>query len=410
MLLDSHVGQDLSAEGVGIAGGQTVAAWADGRGVFAAVRRGGGQFGSLQQLSRFPVINDDTRLLATDRRGDAIVAWQRSNRAGFNGSLFVSFKNAAGRFGAAHRIARNVAYADVSMDERGDATIVWKQVAAAGRPSGLDTVERRTDGRYGSIQEVAHGLVQTPSVAVDGSDQALLVWAAGSLSHPALLGAEREPGGRFGVPFTIVGGDQGGDSPQAAIDDAGEGFVAWEGPSDGASQGNPFRYVNVASVRVGVDATGPAVPLRSPLLANPADDLLELAVNPRGDALVSWRAYKRRTSSLAVVTARGHVGGEFGVPQAVGITYNGGASDAAIGPTGAAIVSWDSLTAPIRAAFAEDPSERFGPASALSPRRDNAAEPAVAIGSHGRAIVSWWDLGPSRPTSRSASRLYASLR
>jgi hypothetical protein len=128
--------------------------------------------GSVQRITGARIANVETRLLVVDARGDAVIAWETrplpKPTAGElpPGTLYVAYRDAGGRFGVPHRIARRTEGADVGIDARGAVTIAWDQAAAHGHKASLEVVQRRRDGRYSTATRVAHGAVIGLSLAV----------------------------------------------------------------------------------------------------------------------------------------------------------------------------------------------------------------------------------------------------
>jgi hypothetical protein len=396
-VLDPNVAA-VRASAVQTAAGQTVAAWAGTTGVFAAVARGDRRFDTPVRLSRDSISDDQAQLLATDRRGDAIVVWQHEYSGNPSpGSLFASYRPAGGSFGPVARVARDTGAAAVAMDGRGDATIAWEQLRGHSRPEAIDVVERRANGRYGRVQQVVRGPVALGGLAVNASDQAVLVWQSGQLPPGALLAAARPAGGTFGPSVQLVSSGVGAIEPQVGLDDAGAARVVWEGPYDGAGSGTPFTNVEAMSLRVGGLEPGAIQPVLTPGLGQLGDPGPLLSVDPHGDALVVWQNLTRDGNTVKIVVARSRAGHPFTVGHAVGTSYPGGNFDATIGPNGDAIVSWESLTQPIHTVIARTISAPFGPATAVGSPREDSAAPAVTIDSGEHATVVWWDLGPARP-------------
>lgn len=205
----------------------------------------------------------------------------------------------------------------------------------------------------------------------------------------------RPAGGSFGSPVELVTEQQGAYAPEDGIDDRGSAWIAWEGPFDGASAGLPFAHVEVTSVGVGATVPGPVEVLRTPGLGQLGGFGPLLEVDPRGDAIAVWQNLTRNGGTVKIAVARRAAGGPWGTARPVGNSYNGGNFAAAIGPTGQAIVAWDSLVSPVQAVIAESPAGALGRATRVAPTRENSAAPEVTIDARGRGTAVWWDLGSS---------------
>lgn len=387
--LSGDTGQ-TSFSAVQTGAGQAVAAWAGSAGVFAAMAGADRRFGKPQRLTRHSIANDFASLLAMDRRGDALVMWQQQYSGNPSpGSLWVSYRRADQRFGHVRRIATNVGYGEMAIDAQGNTTIAWQQLGR-GDSAQVDVVERKADGRYGAIQVIADHSLGLAGLAVNGSGQAVMLLQT---NHGGLLAATRPANGRFGTPIEIVSSKLQASSPAVTIDNSGVATIAWDGPFDpGASNDLPYAHLEVTTLGARATAPAPVQIVREPGLGAINTGPI-LAEDPRGDAILVWQTATSDDSVKPyVVVARRVAGHQFKNARRVAISYEGGNLDAAIGPTGAAIVSWDSLTLPVSAVIAASPTQGFARASAVAPSRENSAAPSAAIGSSRQATLVWWDL------------------
>ena len=393
-VLKADVGRAVSDLGVDVGSSQTVAAWASGRGVFAAVAGVNGRFGVPQRLSGIGVGDDTAQVLAADARGDALVLWQRSHPrirgGGVAGPLFAAYRRAGERFGRARRIARDALDGLVALDGRGNAVIAWDQRTGPGRRGTIDVVDRYADGRYGPVRVIASGGVLLSGLAVDPAGQAVVVWESGAFPAVGIQAATCQPGGHFSAPVSIVSTSVGGETPAAGIDDAGQAFIAWDGPFDDASMGEPYRHVKVTRLTVGATAPGATQTLLTPTLGR-LDGPPQISVDGAGDSVVAWQNTTRDGGTEKIVVARSTRGHPFTQPIAIATSYFGGNFDSTIGPDGQAAIAWDSLTRPVRAVIAASPTSPFGHAAEMTTRRDS-AEPALAVGPRRRVLGIWWDL------------------
>jgi hypothetical protein len=397
----------LSDSAGAIAAGQRVVAWEGNTGVWAAVLRTGGAT-SLQRITSAKIANVETRLLAMDARGDAVIAWEtrplpKPTGNGLPpGTLYLAYRRAGGLFGRPHQVARRTEGADVGIDARGEVTIVWRQAAARDHATSLEAVQRGRAGGYSSAVPVARGAVVEFSLAVDGRGDALLGWEQGSLVSPALHYATREQGGTFKPAVDLVSARQGASDLDVGIDAHGHSLVTWEGPYDGAPAGNPYRRVNVSSVDI--DAARPGRPerLRTPGHGQLGDLGPEVVVDPRGDAAVIWDTDFQRKSGPRIEVARRRAGHAFAATKQIGTGDIGGGLSAAIGPSGALLVAWEHNFV-IKASLATSAQAPLGKPVSLSSSQRGAAEPAVAIDRRGRGLALWQDLGPSQPAGRGST-------
>jgi len=387
--------------GVQMASSHAVAAWADRRGVFAAVAGVGGRFGAPQQLSHVGELDDLSQILATDARGDALVLWQRPYHDdpvhSLRGSLFAAFRRAGGEFGKPRLIARDALDGYVGMDGHGNAVIAWDHATSRSGPVMIDVVDRHADGQYGGVTALASDARRLGGLAENAAGQAVIVWNSGSPWDTGIEAETRQPGGRFTAPMSIVPASVGGEVGSVGIDSMGQALIAWEGPNDGASSGNPFVHAQVTTLKVGATAPRRTQTLLTPSLGQLGDNPPQIDVDDVGDAVVAWENETLSGRQSKIVVARNARGGPFAAPEVVGTSYLGGNFDLAIGPAGQAIIAWDSLTAPVHAVIAASPTSPYGRAASFGNR--GSVEPAVTVGPHGRALTLWWDTSPPWPVS-----------
>jgi hypothetical protein len=191
----------------------------------------------------------------------------------------------------------------------------------------------------------------------------------------ALEASVRPAGGRFGRPATLARGGQVG-SPAVAVNARGDAVVAWH---DG-----PFSEPRVlARLRPAGGELGPPVEL-----ARSSGGASRVAIDPSGEALVTWR----ERDSTRLLGAFGRPGSGFATPAP--IADGVGSYDIALAPGGEAVAVWGTGTGAggdVRAAV-RPPGGAFGP-----PRRigdGGGATPfavLVDVDGTGAAIAAWRD-------------------
>src|SRR5918998_4868547 len=145
----------------------------------------------------------------------------------------------------------------------------------------------------------------TPTVAVDRQGDAVLAWEACDARLPACDGrVQLRTRGRGGAPGPIINASDPGAvpaQPEVAIDDDGDGIVAWQ-------QHDPRSNWRIAARRFGPRGTPGRLLVLSP--AAPIANSPQVAVTPRGRALVAWTEYRAGTWYTVTrrVSARGVAG------------------------------------------------------------------------------------------------------
>lgn len=385
-----------------VGGGHTLAAWEGNTGVWAAVSAASGGF-KKQRLSPVHTANVITSLLEANARGDAVAAWEtralpRPTGHGLPpGALYVDYRRAGERFARPQRIAERTEGAVLGIDRRGDVWILWRQLARGHLPAGVYLMRHGRDGHDGPVRRVLSGRVLSFALLVNASGDLGLVWEQGGLASPALMCETASTGSGFGPALTLVSAQQGAGPFDAEIDSSGALTIAWEGPYDGATSGMPYQAVNVTTLNASGTAIAATQQLGDQLGGQLGDDGIRLVVNGRGDAIAVWDVYPSRTGAgERLVVSRRSGGAPFAPARELGPTDIAGGFDAAIAPTGAGVVTWQSNYR-IKAALTRGPTEPLQKPSTISAIGQASAAPTAAITPNGKARVLWQGLGPDQP-------------
>jgi hypothetical protein len=220
-----------------------------------------------------------------------------------------------------------------AINRRGRSLVAWNNL----HYRDLFVAAGDSRGRFGRATRLSRtGAVRAVAIADDGT--AIVLWED---RGPSVMAAVRSPGGRFGRPQRISGTPRGEFySPVVAFDRRGNALVAWTLAFRGrASQ------VEVVS-RPARGRFGPRSSLGTGLG-------VRIALNARGDAVVSWTQdvwtdgkvpvpYSR--TSVAQVAVR-RAGRRFGAPVTVSGTPTF-ATTAAISPKGTVAAAWERANGP----------------------------------------------------------------
>lgn len=295
--------------------------------------------------------------LARDSAGDAVAVWEdvgsRSQR-----TIEASTRRQGGAWSAPVRLGYGMESGpEVVMDSRGHATVVWEQASRdprrRGEPATLRVVVKArsynvargwTPGvvlaaRHERLEELESegGGTPWPQIAIHGEE---VVVAFALLERGAKPFGGREDvllftghAGRWSAPI-LVDHTVGDREMRLAVDSAGERILAWSGAA-------LYRgWVETQIVTRNGRTTGPAQTVSA---RSGAANELSLAVNTRGDAVLTW------SQELADGDGRGPdeattrpAGGRFDEKPVI-LVHKAYAALTAIGAGGAATVQFNRV-------------------------------------------------------------------
>ena len=385
-------------------GGQAVAAWSDGGGIYAAVAPRGRAFGRRQVLAPTDNLNSG-RMLVVDGRGDAVAFWISELRKSYGG-LFVSYRAAGRSFGKPVQIAAHVSYVDAAIDANGDATFVW--LGQNRRAMVLDVRQRTARGKLAKVIQLDHGTQLTaPSIAVNGPADAIVAWGSGPAQTEVIRYAVRIRGNGFGHAEHLASAGHGVANPDLGLDDNGRALVAWDAGVVNAFGAYFYREVDAVTVnlfahRVWAKTVKPAP--APPVLRFPtssADTLWQdgpqVSVNGRGNQLLVFAINRFSGDPTGIEVTRAGPGQSLPQPRIVATGDPDEVPASAVGAGGAAIVAWDdeSGLVPDMATVAPKANTPFGRAQPISSPADDSGAPVVASDGRGDVAALWQDLGSS---------------
>lgn len=246
----------------------------------AATGDGNGRWGRPVTLGRSNHFELAEPQLATNDRGDAVVAWRglrKEDSSGNTEAVFVAFRRAGHEFAKGRPVLeplrrRRVYDHKVALDAQGRVHIVW---TTSEGPAIRYTVRQR-DGRYGRLRTLSGRPASRPQIAVAGDGGVIVGW------RQAELDSEGE-GLRYGPPWAILGRRNGTwataqrlstvpiYSPLVAASAFGRALVAWAPPPNPDAAIDPdLRYsarnrggpllpeVKVPGVPAGAESFAPA--------------------------------------------------------------------------------------------------------------------------------------------------------
>ncbi len=261
--------------------------------------------------------------IAVNAGGDAVAIWPRNT--GSETVVEVIERSAGVELSGPEVISdpgeEELSSVHIGLDDAGNAVAVWRAydfayvIRTAARPAG---------GEWSAPEDLFAGGGQSPQLAMNGAGDAVVVWilsvAGGDVVAQA---AERPAGGDWLAPddLSVTGEDAG--SPSIAIDAAGTATAVWQLSDPGE---NEIR----AAVRTASDNWSAPQPL-----SNPGENAQppRLAINEAGDAVAAWTV---GSNALQAVTRP--AGGGWSEPKEISAT--GGEPALAVDSSGNSFALW----------------------------------------------------------------------
>jgi hypothetical protein len=375
--------------------GDEVVLWHSEKGVQAAVRVSGHNFGTPRPISGSTLSMPDLRpQLAFDAKGAALAVWsyfephprfvEDGYAVDYTFGLRVAARDADGRFGRAQTLTDKLdadPSADVAFDKAGNAVVIWTDEAgmhAAARAAG--------QRRFGHARVIGQTQAD-PQVTVGSTGKATAAWAVEGRVGAALA----RKGAAFGSAVKLNIPGLGRSKPVIGVDGRSAVTAAWsdDGRVMAATCGVSGRCGRAKALsRAGEKATDPRV-----------------AVAPDGTAVVAWRS----PDGISAALRRGH--GSFRSPSRLASLADG--SDAtdlavAVGPSGDAAALWLVDTdngERVQAALRHGARARFAKASSLTGVVAGAhwSDPQVVLDEDGNALAVWGAMVDGHPSIQGAT-------
>jgi hypothetical protein len=272
----------------------------------------------------------------------------------------------------------------VVLDSQGNATAVWDRwngedtvVESAYRPAGepweapVDLSESELPGEADPGAEDA----QSPQIAVDGAGDVTVVWERWAGTKLLVQSVERPAGGEWTTPVDLGETSLGPDpEPWVAVDSDGDAIAVWK---DGEVIQSAYRPADLAwETAVAVSAGESFVP--------------QAAMNAEGDATIVWMHFDG--TRYVVESAYRPAGGEWESPNLVSRSgEEGGDPQIAIDGAGDTLVAWrgeDKGVEYVRTAYRPAGGSWEAPTDASSPG-EQVQSIQDAVDPDGNAIVAW---------------------
>jgi hypothetical protein len=359
--------------------GDMVAVWrevdGDTSSIRAAFRPAGGAWSPGEQISK-PAAATESPRLAMDKLGNAIAVWKRS--AGHDSVIQAAIRPAGGAWSDPEDLSApaDVAFnADVAL-KAGHVTAVW--TVLRDRQTVIETSSRAIDTTWRVVQQLSGpvGNASTPMVAVDEQGGALATWRWSDGAFLVVQAATRSKEGLWSLPEVLSGPGRSASQPQIAMDADGNALVAWL----------RFNGSWTAAQVAHRSSNGTWEPVHDLSERGGNARRLDLAMNSRGDAVVTW-TQSQLQSSADLWAAFRRAGSQNWTRGPVTDEWYGLDPHVALDEQGNATAVWaGSFT--ISASF-KPSGEAWQPNYLLSDYEFAAAQPAVTMQRPENATAVW---------------------
>lgn len=395
--------------------GETIVVWNQQVGteyrIEARVRPPGGPFGPVTPVSPAGGTADEPEV-AFDARGNALLVWRRAGLAEY------SSRPAGGSFEKAQVLSaegESVEALHVTFTFSGEAVVLWSGLTGK-FPSITDRIEstaRPAGGSsFGPAQQLEAIGPYNPAEFLDrlfpvplahdghGNVSAVIEREEAKTSTPESSQFQirlfsRPAGGSFGAGALIASAlglffppHEVVASPGVAMNPNGDALVTWQ------RRNTPEESFKIeARLKPAGGALGaPEVVSTRKSSAEPQG-----ALDAAGDATVAWVGEDPASKKQTVLEADRPTGGAFGAVQSVSdptleTTAGPQSPTLAIGPGGEALIAWVRYQEPSRVeAATRPPGGTFGPQQPISPDGKSGAvtTPRLALDESGDAVASW---------------------
>ncbi len=262
--------------------GNVIAVWReledDTAAIRAAFRPRNGSFGPSEQIS-VPAVEAESPRVAMDRLGNAVAVWQES-RTGHDSVVQAAIRPAGGAWSDPQTLSdpTDPAYAAEISIADGHVSAIW--IARHDWLPIVRTSSRTLADAWTDAETISGpiGASFAPIVAVDDRGGAVAAWQLGDGSHRLIQASVRSTDGTWSQPELLSTPGHDATEPVLAVDGAGDAIVGW------ARSNGLWRAAQIASRAAG----GTWGPPRNLSRRGRHAGGVELAMNRRGDALVSW--------------------------------------------------------------------------------------------------------------------------
>jgi microcompartment protein CcmK/EutM len=319
--------------------------------------------------------------VAVDSHGNAVLVWYRDD--GANWRIQARRRTASGSFSAVQSISpvgQDAVNPQVAVDGNGNAVIAWTRYDGANNR--VQVRRRTTSGSLSAVQTISAAGQSASSVhlAVDSSGNALVVWERYDGAHYRIQARRRTAGGNLSSVQTLSAAGQNAFDPHVAMDSSGNAVVVWR-RYDGANDRIQVRRRTPSGALSAVQTLSAA--------GRPAFGP-QVAVDPAGNAVVSWERYDGADSRIQV--RRRTASGNLSAVQTLSATGQGASqSQVAVDKVGNAIVAWmvyDGAHYRVQV-VRRTAGGALSEVKTLSAAGQDGIGPQLAVDGGGNAVVTW---------------------
>jgi hypothetical protein len=219
-----------------------------------------------------------------DGSGNAVVVWVQ----GGSGPIKVASRPAGGLFSQAvdlSAVGVSVGAPKVAIDAAGAVVAVWRRATATS--AAIQHAIRPAGGVFSAPADLSapNGHANTPQLAMDAAGDAVAVWQARNGIHDQIQAASRKPGAGFSSLESLSALGRNAQTPEVAVGPGGAAVVAWARETAGAPAG---PYEIQAVTRSAGGSFSPVADLSGGTPGGPSA-APQVAMDAAGDAVVVWR-------------------------------------------------------------------------------------------------------------------------
>ena len=325
----------------------------------------------------------DSPQVAVDPQGNAIFTWEKFD--GSNTRIQARRRSAAGVLSPIQTLsaAGQDAFApQVAVDGAGNAVFTWSRFD--GSNARIQARKRTAGGALTAVQTLsaAGQNANSPQVAVDGAGNAIFTWTRLDGTDPfpppfccfLVQARKRTAGGALGPVQTLSAAGRNAGEPQVGIDGNGNAIFTWS-RNDGSNARIQARKRTAGGALTAVQTLS---------AAGQSAFEPQVGVDDAGNAIITWY----RSPEFIVQARRRAAGGALGAILTISAPGGFGYTPrVAVEGDGDAVFAWDDPTESGDVlARRRSAAGALGPIQTLAP---DGGTPQVAVDGAGKAVFTW---------------------